>query len=645
MVSRIRQDDQRSAPARGSHYWPGLDGMRAIAILAVVVYHLAPSVLPGGFLGVDLFFVISGYLITTLVTEEWRKRGRVDLIAFWGRRIRRLYPAILALIAVIVPVTAIFDPRALADSRVTILMALFYMTNWWFIFHHVPYFQTFGPRPLFVNLWSLAIEEQYYLIWPPILVLALRRWRRPLLVAAGALAGAVASALLMGVLYHGPGSLGLVYYGTDTHAEGLLLGSALGLAVPPTGFPRRVGDEGRRILERAVAVALAGLVALMFLLGQADTFTWRGGLLLAVCCAGVAVVVAAHPATRVGALLSVPPLRWLGTRSYSIYLWHWPIIVLTERQGVLALSGFPGLVLRLALIAGFAEASYRYVEQPWRRGDVQRALRRLLARDRRSRWTVASTSGMAVLAVTLLVVLASAPPLPEASGPSATPAAEVAPSRVHIGGAGSGGHTASPDGGTPVGRPDVSLPAGVVPARGDGPLPVPDGAVAPVAPPGPGPRAGGPVLAIGDSVMLAAAPDLEAAFGPKITVDAVVGRQPYTGLDRLAEYKAAGRLRGLRALLIGLGSNGYFTPSDLTRLRGLAAGVPLVVMVNVRVPDPWGAQSDAVIDAAARLPGFKVVDWYRASAAPGVLYPDGVHPDPAGQALYTRLVVDAVTGR
>ncbi|HLH46071.1 MAG TPA: acyltransferase, partial [Acidimicrobiales bacterium] len=237
------------APRRpaGARYWPGLDGVRAIAIVAVVVYHLSPGALPGGFLGVDLFFVVSGYLITTLLTDEWRRQGTIELLRFWGRRVRRLYPAIAALVAVLVPVTALLDPRALAESRLTIVAALVYLTNWWFIFHHVSYFERFGPPPLLVHLWSLAIEEQYYLIWPPLLVLLLRR-RRPARIALLALAGAAASALLMGLLYHGAGSLDRVYYGSDTHAEGLLFGSALALVAPPTGFPASVDARARRVL-------------------------------------------------------------------------------------------------------------------------------------------------------------------------------------------------------------------------------------------------------------------------------------------------------------------------------------------------------------------------------------------------------------
>jgi peptidoglycan/LPS O-acetylase OafA/YrhL len=609
--------------ARRARYWPGLDGLRGLAVLAVVVYHLAPGALPGGFLGVDVFFVISGYLITTLLVDEWRRRRRVDLLQFWRRRIRRLYPAVVALVVVLVPIMAIWDPSALASSRLTVPIALIYLTNWWFIFHHVSYFASFGPPSPLLHLWTLAIEEQYYLVWPPILVALLARWGKPARIALVALAGAIVSSVLMALLYHGAGSLDRIYYGSDTHAEGLLLGSALGLGVPPWGLPGRVTERARRILDRSGAVALGGLLVLTLFARETDTFTWRGGVVLAVVCAGAAVLVAAHPASRWSTVLGAPHLRGLGLRSYSVYVWHWPIIVLTEAGGAFPVAGVPGFVLRVVLIAAFSEASYRYVERPWRTGRAQRFTRDLLARSVRARRTVAASSAAAAVLVVVLLLVASAPPLPEATKVTATPAARrpVAP--------------------PPAARP-AGVPLGLLGLAGRGaPGPRLAAGGRPVVVPADG---GGPVLALGDSVMLAAAGDLTTVFGPTVTVDAVVGRQVGDGLERLAAYRSAGRLRGLRALVVGLGSNGPFTASDLARLRSLVAGVPLVVLVNVRVPDPWQAESDQTIASAASLPGFRVVDWYAASGAPGVLWPDHVHPDPAGQQLYAHLVARAVTG-
>jgi peptidoglycan/LPS O-acetylase OafA/YrhL len=613
------QENKAARQARG--YSPGLDGLRALAVLGVVAYHLAPGGLPGGFLGVDVFFVISGYLITSLIVRERNREGRTKLSSFWMRRIRRLYPAIVVLVIVLVPVTSLWDTPALVSSRPTFLMGLFYMTNWWFIFHHVPYFQTFGPPPLLLHLWSLAIEEQYYLIWPPLLVLLLR-WQRPNRVAGLALVGAIGSAVLMILLYHGAGSVNRVYYGSDTHAAGLLLGSALGLLVPPYRLPRHIGTRTRKILDRSGTAALVGLLLLAFLAGQGDAFTWRGGLLLAVLLTGIVVVVGAHPATRLSKGLAISPLRWLGTRSYSVYLWQWPVVVLTLRSGALPMSGTQAVVVRIAAIVVISEASYRFVERPFRTGRAQAALRRLLEHSAELRWSAAAVGAVFAAAVVSLVTVAQAPALPETSIGTAT-AAALAP--IENLGPTPPGTTADPSALIPALDPTnptyPTNPTTTLPA-------VPANRVS--------------VLAIGDSVMLAASADLNSVFQSSIIVDADVGRQPADGLVRLAAYRSAGRLRGLRALVIGLGSNGPFTAADLSQVGQLAAGVPLVVLVNVRVSDSWGAVSNQTIDSVTGAPGFKIVNWYAASARPGLMWPDGVHPDPAGQQVYATLIAQAV---
>ena len=600
---------------RAPIYRPGLDGLRAFAVAAVVAYHLAPGVVPGGFLGVDVFFVISGYLITGLLVEEWRSKGTIGLPQFWMRRIRRLYPAIVVLLAAVVLVTAVADRAALATSRLTIPLALVYQTNWWFIFHHVPYFERFGPPPVFLHLWSLAIEEQYYLVWPPLLLLMLHLWRRRGRIALVALGGAAVSAILMAALYHGGASVNRVYFGTDTHSEGLLLGSALGLFAPPASLATRVAERSRRTLDRAAAVSLVGLFVLVLVLGQGSAVTWDGGLMLAVVLSGVAVLVAAHPACRTGQVLAVRPLRWLGTRSYSVYLWHWPVIVLTGAQGAFPLYGLSQLVIRLGATAGLAEASYRWVERPWRTGAAQRVIREQLQVSRRMRRSILSASASAFAGLAILVAFVPAP-----AGPRFQRVTETAAAAQRVVGPGR-----APAFSQPAALHDQELRARVTPLD---------------VPPAAEPRQG--VLAIGDSVMLAAQQDLVAALGPGTVVDAAVGRQVYQGLDRLAAYKQAGRLDTVEAVVIDLGTNGPFTPQDMTELEALTAGVPKVVLVNVRVPLPWQAETDATIRSVARRPGFRIVNWWAASRNRALLWPDGVHPNPAGQAVYAQLVKAAL---
>jgi peptidoglycan/LPS O-acetylase OafA/YrhL len=647
----------RNGVHRRARYWPGLDGMRALAVSAVVAYHMEPHWVPGGFFGVDIFFVISGYLITSMLWGEWTERGRFDLKRFWIRRVRRLYPAIIALIVVVVLVASVVARSALVTTRTTIPAALVYMTNWWFVFHHVPYFQSFGRPPLLIHFWSLAIEEQYYLIWPPILLL-LSRWLRPARIAAVALAGALASSILMAVLFHSGGDINRIYYGSDTHSQGLLLGSALGLLVPPGRLSSRVRRDARRYLDGAGIVALIALVVIMLTLGQNGSFTWRGGLVLVVLLAGAATVVAAHPASRTSRVLSVRPLRWLGTRSYSIYLWHWPVLDLTRAHEDVSFGGLPLALLQLAVIAALAEGSYRFIEQPWRTGTAQARIREMLATRTQvvRRWSATGVAGIIALVVVLLAT-ASSPPTPPglrmaataaardriASGPSTTTSTTrtsttrtgtTRTGTTRTGTARTGTsrrrhHRTTATTGTTAPSTTTTVPAT--------PSTVPGVPGLDKAPPG------GPVLAIGDSVMLGGSADLEQAFGSSITVDAEVGRQVFEGLERLQQYKAAGRLDGLRALVVGLGTNGPFAPSQMQELVSLTRGIPRVVLVNVRVPLEWQAESNATIASVAGNPRFRVVDWYQASAAPGLLYSDAVHPDASGQLIYANLITQAVT--
>ena len=625
-----------------------------MAVAAVVGYHMAPGGLPGGFFGVDVFFVISGYLITSLLSEEWAKRGGIDLVSFWMRRARRLYPAMLILLVVFVVVGAVVAPEAVALSRTTIPAALVYMTNWWFILRPVPYFQAAGRPPLFIHFWSLAIEEQYYLTWPPVLLILLSRWRRPARIGLAVLAAAAGATILMAVLYGSGTDTGRLYYGSDTHSQGLLVGSALGLLVPPRRLSARVSEAGRRCLDSAGAVALTAIVAMMVLVRQTSGFTWRGGLLLVVVLAGVATVVAAHPATRLSGLLAVAPLRWLGTRSYSVYLWHWPILDLTRPHVDVGIGGAPLVAVRLALIAAAAELSFRFVEQPWRRGRAQAWLRVFLRHRRHRQYSWAAMT-CAFVAFQVVLASVSAPRRPPELRITATAAARLPiPTGATLPPSSTSSPTTAAGPTSAVPTPATTLPPSTAPrssttttttrttttatgAGGDAP-----GAPTPVLRRVPTP---GPILAIGDSVMLAAADGLDAAFGSSVTVDAAVGRQVDEGLDRLERYRAAGRLAGLRALVIGLGSNGPFEPGQMQRLAAMTRGVPEVVLVNVRVPRSWQSETNATIDGAARRPGFTVADWFAASAGPGLLYPDAIHPDRAGQLVYADLVSRAVGGR
>lgn len=394
----------RSGP-RTLPYNPALDGLRAVAVIGVVLFHGGVSWVPGGFLGVDVFFVLSGYLITTLLLRERVATGRVDLRQFWLRRLRRLLPAVLLLIGVL-GVTAPFlvEPVQRASVRGDGLAALAYVANWRFVLTEQSYFAGV-PSPL-RHLWSLSVEEQWYLVFPVVVALALRSARpsarrvRPFLV--GLVLAAAASAVWMAHLTSGPVEVSRAYYGTDARAHSLLVGAIL--AVAAAQWPLH---QARRALSVAGAAGAAVVVAAFALVGEADRWMYRGGFLaLAVATAGVvaAVAVPRRPGVLARAL-SVRPLVAVGKVSYGLYLWHWPVdVALTPARTGLdghAWWEAPALfALRTGVAAAFTVASYRWVEQPVRLHGIA-GLRVRLPGPLRS--GPATAVGLAGLAVTLLV--------------------------------------------------------------------------------------------------------------------------------------------------------------------------------------------------------------------------------------------------
>ncbi len=620
-------------PARGR--LSGLDGLRALAVAAVVAFHLDPSWLPGGFLGVDVFFVISGFLITRILLTELANTGTLRLGRFYARRCRRLLPAVGALLVAVLATSAWFWTDQLPTLRGAMTSSVGYATNWWLIFAHHSYFVSAGRPSMLQHLWSLAIEEQYYAVWS-LLVFAvmggLARRNRPLgerlrVVAFVALALSLLSTAVMTVIAvrtnvpYGADS-GRVYFGTDTHSMGLLLGSAGGAWTTLRACCERRIAVPRSATELVAVMALAGIGWALWNVDEFVPMLYRGGFWGLDVVVLLAVLAVTRAASRAGRLLDCAPLRWLGQRSYSVYLWHWPVVVVT-RPGV-DLHG-PVLLVqagRIGVILSLAAVSYRWVEQPlraWRPRPVDPSVPS----------TPAASSGPGVRPLRPLLVpavgigcaatmwLAGAPTALAHVSPTtiqpgrATPSLASAAARAHATPAHGHGHRGRSS------RAGPSMPAHHGPHSADE-----------------------RISAYGDSVLLGAEPALQ-QIDPNVTVDAVEGRQADA---TLADVLTAYRNRSLAPIVvIHTGNNGVIDPGRLESTLALLSDRQCVVLLTDRVPRDWEAPNNRTIEqVAARFSNVVLVDWHSmASAHRDWLDNDGLHLTPSGARQYARLVMAA----
>ena len=609
-------------PVEGARpYLAGLDGVRAIAVLGVIAYHVGLGWAGGGLLGVGVFFVLSGYLITDLLVAEYRRTRRIDLRQFWLRRARRLLPALFLMLFVVVGWATLFDSSQLTSIRDDLPSAIAYFSNWWFIHQHVSYFARFGPPSPLGHLWSLAIEEQFYLLWPVLLLLGLR-WggsRKALITVI--LSGAAASAIEMGVLYSPLGDPTRAYDGTDTRAFALLIGAALAIAWPRDLKVGRLTQGARRVLEASGVGALIGIVLLFATTNEYETFLYRGGMVLCAVLSAVLIAVTIHPGARLATLLGVAPLRWIGARSYGIYLWSYPVIVLTTPA-----NKSPDTIRSLADITatfGLAALSWRYLEEPIRHDGLRR-LRQWLQRWRRSRtpatrpgWIAASLVGanLIICAIGLSGLVGAAP---FGSSPSISSILPTTPRNAHN----------SRGGGTPPTTRPTDTPGTTT------------GVSKTVGSTRPAPRGAG-ITAIGDSIMIDAAPYLRQLL-PGITIDAIEGQQLYqvnAEAPKLRKEDAIGN-----RVILELGTNGPFSIAQLVNLLRSLGPMRRIVLVNACVARPWEQQvNQTIATVASTYPGISVVNWFAlGNSHPNDFYPDDVHLNPQGARYYAGLLTTAI---
>lgn len=602
-------------------YMPALDGLRALAVIAVVLYHGEVGGLPGGFLGVEVFFVISGYLITALLIAERERTGGIAYLAFWARRARRLLPALFALAFVVGTVWVLFVPGELARIRGDFVAALTYVTNWYQIIVHLSYFDAIGrPSPL-RHLWSLAVEEQFYLVWPITLAVIHRltggrRGRMALITMALAVVSAVWAVMLFT-----PGlDPSRVYYGTDTRAAGVLLGAVLAIVVPPWRMRAGLRSGARWIITLVGAVGLIGILVMVVRVNEFDPFIYQGGFVLLDVLTVLAIIALVHPAGTVLAKgFALPPLLWIGRRSYGIYLWHWPIFVLTRPGVDVDVNGAVLLALRLILTFAVAEVSYRFVEMPVRNG----ALSRWWAGRSQPGGLVPARARRPVMlgaAITVCVVLAFAVASPTPSNLHGVDLTGASIDEV--------GNVVDVTTTLPTPSTSTTVPSAPVASTAPTTAPVPVGS-------------GSTTIAIGDSVLLGARSAVRNQL-PGITVNADVGRQFNVLSWLIPVLQKSGDLRP--NVVLHLGTNGPPTESDLRRALDALAGSRRVVLVTTREPRSWqDLTNDRIRGAAQGRPNVVVADWFAVSAGhPEFFVEDGVHLTVAGADAYATTIAAAL---
>jgi peptidoglycan/LPS O-acetylase OafA/YrhL len=660
-------------------YLPGLDGMRAIAVVAVMIYHANSSWLPGGYLGVEVFFVISGYLITLLLISEHEKSGRVALGQFWLRRARRLLPALFTMMILLIMYTAFFQKEALGMLRGDVIAGFFYVSNWYQIWVGAGYTADADFAPL-RHLWSLAVEEQFYLLWPILMAFLLSRKKGRIGdVGRWFLLASVLITVFIALVYH-PGSVGtcdqnpeaywqlgdrciskndFLYLSTPTRAGGLLIGAAFAMIWRPVAVMRSPMRRKAGLVDLIALVGLLGLAGLVWSMHLAtvsgfDPWLFRGGFLL---CGVVTVMIiagATHARTVSGKLLSIPVLLWIGTRSYGLYLYHWPIYQIIREQSGVELS-FAEFALAMVLTAAITEVSFRLIETPIRRGRAKVWWHRLRAqRDPTPRRIIAAGGAMCIAVASVAgVQMATAQVQPNEiqqsldegrefiTDPFEDDPGQVGPATTDDTAApGTSGPTATPPTTEPSDDPPASQPNVPPPSDPSSPTTTrpPRRTTTTTTEP---PVEPGQPWAIGDSVMLGAAQALD---GYGFAVDAQTSRSFGNGYDSLSRLRDDGLLG--EQLVIHLGANDTtVSAEDLDEMMALLPDVNRVLFVTVRLdrPDIYGL-NESIRALPAEYPNVKVLDWAEVgNRCPGeCFYTDNLHLRPEGAEFYAQRIAGAV---
>jgi len=571
------------AANRGIQYIPAIDGLRALAVVAVMLYHLGFTWIPGGFLGVDLFFVISGYVITRLLLDSIEQSGGLDLRGFYLARARRLLPALIFTVTTTTIAIGIWAPDTIKRLLTDMPFSLTGTMNWWLVARHQDYFESIGRPPLLQHTWSLAVEAQFYLLWPLILYFILKRLGKSRIPIAALVIAAASGITLLLVSFSLDASnaskVSHVYFGTDTHSIGLFLGAALAVSWIPQNFTVNVSKKAQDFIDGIGVFGFIGIIATFLLIDESKPTLYKIAFPLAGLFGASIIMSIVHPASRFAPILQNPILVWIGQRSYAMYLWHWIIFQVTRPSVDLAGQMWALYALRILIVFALADISLRYVEQPIRRGALKLWLKGLKYRTKKERSQQTRTFAAIFVVVLALATVVSVRAV--SIGNEQRAVIEEA-----------------------LTAPEVSVSA-----------PASDG-----------------LWVTGDSVILGIRASI-AAQKPISVMNARIGRQAPELLEVMTRDKAE---IGNSPVIFNLGNNGVLNRSDVQAIFELVKDQPQVIVVNTAVSRPWRDGNNALVtEIAQQYSTVTLIDWNAISMGhPEYFAPDGIHLVPTGVAVY-----------
>jgi peptidoglycan/LPS O-acetylase OafA/YrhL len=584
--------DKNNTGQIGVRHIASIDGLRAIAVTAVVLYHLGISWIPGGFLGVDLFFVISGYVITRLILDSINQSSALDLRAFYAARLRRIYPGFIFMVICTIIFIGVWAPEAIKRFLVDLPYAITGTINWFLVARHQDYFEAIGRPPLLQHTWSLAVELQFYLIWPIILLTILKYFGKKNIARIALVIAIVSGITLFFVSLRldqaNAQQISHIYFGTDTHSLGLFLGSALAVSWIPQNLSADIAKRAQDVVDGIGVVGLLGLISTFLFIDEANASLYRIAFPLAGIFGCLVIISLVHPASRFAPIISTAPFRWVGQRSYGIYIWHWVIFQMTRPSVDLTGQSWALYLARVLLVLALADISLRWVEIPFRQGVVQNWFRGMKYRSSK----VALRQRLSVLlsVITVLAITSSiAVQAINKTNQLAKDAATVASADNQI-------------------QADLGSTTGL--------------------------------WVTGDSVILGIRSKLESKEHISL-INARVGRQ---APELLAVMRVDQASVPSSPIIFNLGNNNALSEKTVTEIFEVIKNQPQIIVVNTAVPRPWRDNNNLIISKVAALyPNIKLVDWGKISTGrPELFAPDGVHLSPAGSDVYVDLVLSAL---